>query len=92
MQGQDIASWSQLLDVRQGQSVAEVVATLLSAGDSIMDKIYQSVKNDGFRLDEQIDRDSGSQKSAQSLTWSYANVLRALKTRKGINNFLLNIQ
>jgi GH15 family glucan-1,4-alpha-glucosidase len=57
-----------------------------------MDKIYQSVKTDNFRLDEQIDRDSGNQKSAQSLTWSYANVLRALKTRNGINNFLLNIQ
>lgn len=52
VQSQDIASWSQLLDVKEGQSVAQVVATLLSAGDSIMDKIYQSVKTDSFRLDE----------------------------------------
>lgn len=88
----DISSWGQLVDIHQGQSVSSVVATLLSAGDSIMDKIYQSVKNDGYRLDEQISRDTGSQKSAQSLTWSYANVLRALRVRNSLNNFLLNIQ
>jgi len=91
VQDQDISSWGQLLDVQQGMSASALAATLLSAGDSILDKVYQSVKNDNYRLDEQLDRDSGNQKSAQSLTWSYANVLRALKIRNSINNSLLSV-
>ena len=32
------------------------------------------VQDDGGRVDEQIDKNTGAQVSAQALTWSYANV------------------
>lgn len=57
----DIAAWSQLLaGLTDSTSQTELIAKLISAGDSIMNKIYDSVKNDDFRLDEQMDRDSGA--------------------------------
>ena len=42
------------------------------------------VKNDGGRIDEQIDENTGAQISAESLTWSYANILHALFVRKNV--------
>jgi len=33
-------------------------------------------------ITEQIDRNSGLQKSAKDLTWSYANILSAMQQRK----------
>ena len=50
-----------------------------------MKRIYEHCKNDGYRLDEQIDRTTGAQANAKSLTWTYANVLRALHTRTTAN-------
>lgn len=38
--------------------------------------------DDGFHISEQIDKHDGSQISAENLTWSYANVLTALKRRE----------
>merc|ERR1711909_138944 len=38
--------------------------------------------NDGGRIDEQIDKHSGQQCSAEALTWSYANILHALHTQR----------
>ena len=45
---------------------------------------HDQVKNDGGRIDEQIDKATGAQKSAASLTWSYANILHALFVRKNV--------
>lgn len=46
-----------------------------------MKRIYNHVKDKDGMVDEQIDRDTGVQKSAFSLTWSYANLLSALHFR-----------
>lgn len=54
----------------------------MSAGDAIMYRLYQHVKNDGGHIAEQISKTSGQQVSANDLTWSYANILSAIKTRK----------
>jgi len=53
-----------------------------NAGDSVLYRIYNHVKNDGFHLAEQIDRNTGAQASAKDLTWSYGNVLTAMHARK----------
>ena len=37
---------------------------------------------DAGRIDEQIDKNTGAQASAQGLTWSYANILHALHVRQ----------
>jgi len=78
--------WIKLLDTfKDGHVIvtAQDLATAqLAAGDSVMSRLWEHVKDDGGRVDEQIDRNTGAQASAQSLTWSYANTLHALHTRK----------
>lgn len=53
----------------------------LEAGDAVMFRLYQHVKDDGGHIAEQIDKNSGKQTSAKDLTWSYGNVLDAYKFR-----------
>jgi glucoamylase len=56
------------------------VGKLVAAGDAMLAAVvYHS---DQLELSEQIDRNSGYQKSVRSLSWSYAAFLRALKARK----------
>lgn len=62
--------------------------SMVDAGDSVMQRIYSHVKADGGRIDEQIDKNSGVQKSAKGLTWSYANILHAIHTRKSVGQLL----
>lgn len=49
-----------------------------------MNRLYEYVKSDGGKIDEQIDKFTGAQASAEHLTWSYANILHALHIRKGL--------
>jgi GH15 family glucan-1,4-alpha-glucosidase len=44
--------------------------------------MYQHVKADGGHIAEQISRSTGAQASAKDLTWSYANILSAMKERE----------
>ena len=55
---------------------------MIQAGDAVMYRLYQHVKGDNGHIAEQIDRNSGVQKSANDLTWSYANLLSAMKERE----------
>ncbi len=54
----------------------------LTAGDSILQQLHSRVGNDDNRVDEQIDKFTGLQTAAESLTWSYANILHSLWTRQ----------
>jgi len=56
----------------------QLAQSLLQAGDSIMTRIFHHVQNSDHQIDEQIDRNTGVQTNAKSLTWSYANLVRAL--------------
>ncbi len=56
-------------------------ALFLRAGDSVMLRLREHVKADGGHLDEQLDRSTGVQCSAEDLTWSYAEVLNAMAKR-----------
>ena len=49
-----------------------------------MSRLWEYVRSDGGRIDEQIDKNSGAQTSAAALTWSYANILHALHTRRQV--------
>merc|ERR1712156_679494 len=53
-----------------------------AAGDSVMSRLWEHVKDDGGRVDEQIDRNTGVQASAEGLTWSYANIPHSLHVRE----------
>jgi len=78
--------WVQVLNLSSGISALELAENFLKAGDSVMTRLWKYVKNDDGRIDEQMSRDTGAQKSAKGLTWSYANILHALHDRKAMVN------
>jgi len=84
------AVWQSILNIPAGKVLNHVqfATSLVSAGDSVLNRIAFHVAGDNFHLAEQIDRDSGTQKSATDLTWSYANVLKAMHTRAQVVNSL----
>ena len=66
------------------RTARDLAAAQLAAGDSVMSRLWEHVKDDGGRIDQQIDRATGTQKSAKGLTWSYANILHSLHVRKQV--------
>jgi len=79
---EDRKAWFDFLKLPETASLREQVQAAINAGDSVMYRLYQHVKNDGGHVAEQIDKNSGVQKSANDLTWSYANILSAMKERE----------
>jgi len=79
--------WIKLLDTYDSGNIktAQDLATAqVAAGDSVMFRLWEHVKDDGGRIDEQIDKNTGVQASAEGLTWSYANILHSLHVRKQV--------
>jgi len=74
-------AWKKHLGLDAKVKSADVADSALKAGDAIMYRLYQHVKNDDGRIDEQIDKSTGVQASAKSLTWSLANVVHAYQAR-----------
>lgn len=60
------------------KSLAQIFA---NQGDGVLLRLRNHVAADNFYLYEQIDRNTGVQMSAESLTWSYAEVLNAMHQR-----------
>jgi glucoamylase len=79
---EDRSAWFSLLKLDERASLKEQVEAAVNAGDAVMYRLFQYVKNDGGHIAEQIDRNGGKQKSANDLTWSFANILSAMKTRQ----------
>jgi len=70
---------SALSDLRMKKgALAQVFA---AQGDGVLLRLRNHVEADDFHLDEQIDRNTGEQMSAEDLTWSYAEVLNAMHYR-----------
>jgi glucoamylase len=78
---EDQHSWHDLLKIDRSASRLEFAQAAVKAGDAVMWRLYKYVKNDGGHIAEQISRSSGAQVSAKDLTWSYANILSAMKER-----------
>ena len=66
------------------KTAQDLATAQVAAGDSVMFRLWEHVKDDGGRIDEQIDKNTGAQASAEGLTWSYANILHSLHTRKQV--------
>merc|ERR1711892_1569613 len=79
------AQWMALLYLEAGATAADLAAAQVSAGDAVLTRLHNHVKADGGKIDEQIDKYTGKQASAENLTWSYANILHALHLRKGLS-------
>lgn len=68
----DQKAWFNLLKLPEAAPLSQQVKALIQAGDAVLYKLYQYVKDKDGHIDEQIDRNTGVQKSARDLTWSYA--------------------
>jgi len=79
------AQWIALLNLPAGATASDLAAAQVSAGDAVMTRLHNHIKADGGKVDEQIDKYTGKQASAENLTWSYANILHALHIRKGLS-------
>jgi len=79
------AQWMALLKLEAGATASDLAAAQVSAGDAVMTRLHNHIKADGGKVDEQIDKHTGKQASAENLTWSYANILHALHIRKGLS-------
>ena len=53
-----------------------------SQGDGLLLRIKKYIESYNFHMYEQIDKNNGKQISAFDLTWSYAEVLNAIKYRQ----------
>ena len=58
---------------------------MYNAGDAVMYRIYYHIQGYSDHLSEQLDKNTGQETSAYDLTWSYANVMVALKTRESFS-------
>jgi glucoamylase len=71
--------WSKALNVN---SIPEdQISFFKSQGDGLLLRLKNYIKPNNFHMYEQIDKNTGEQISAYDLTWSYAEVLNALKSR-----------
>merc|ERR1712029_93160 len=85
------AAWADVFGISHNSTQAELAKRSLSAGNAVMTRLWMHVKDDGGRVDEQIDKNTGAQVSAQALTWSYANVLHALHTQKRVAKMMADL-
>jgi len=76
---EDKKAWFELLKLPESSTFTNQVQAAIKAGDAVMYKLYNHVKNDNGHIAEQIDRNNGAQKSANDLTWSFANILSAMR-------------
>jgi len=72
-----LETWSDVFGVDSSEITAD---TFVTAGDAVLNRLKFHI-GDTFHLDEQIDRNTGVQMSAEDLTWSYAEVLNAMSSR-----------
>lgn len=75
-----LSIWSKALNV---ENIPEdKVNFFKSQGDGLLLRIKYYIKNYNYHMYEQIDKNTGEQISAYDLTWSYAEVLNAMKFRE----------
>jgi len=82
---QENEQWLSLLNLLEGATAADLALAQVAAGDAVLTRLHNHIKADGGKVDEQIDKFTGKQASAENLTWSYANILHALHIRKGLS-------
>ena len=88
------SDWMEILHLTAGPGItlSTLADAQLMAGDAELNLLHEYVERDLPRVDEQIDKSSGAQISAQSLTWSYANILHAMKVGKAVEQMKRNVR
>jgi len=67
-----LTAWTAVLSdlTSAGSDKSKQATVFVNAGDSVMQRLYTHLSKDDFECDEQIDKVTGAQTSAQNLTWS----------------------
>jgi len=78
---EELQAWGAALNV---DNFGGLPTDFIAAGDAVLQRLSYHVGLDGGHLFEQIDRNTGQQYNAEDITWSYAEVLTALKERESI--------
>ena len=81
-------AWLKLLKLPLDTNASTLAINQRKAGDSVMKQLHSHVQGVDNRVDEQIDKNTGEQTSAEGLTWSYANILHSLYTRQHTANLM----
>ena len=88
----EIGLWEKVLNNNKFKGLKynakEFAKALFNNADGVLLRIRYHVEKYDFHLSEQIDRQSGLQRSAKDLTWSYAEVLKAMKKRSELEKLL----
>jgi glucoamylase len=79
--------WDTLLG-KKPSNINDFANALLTQADGVLLRIRYHVESYGFHLYEQLERNDGTQISAKDLTWSYAEVLKAIKKRNALISLL----
>jgi glucoamylase len=79
MSGETMTIWLNAFNINNFPS--DLPSFFKSQGDGILNRIKHYIKSYNFHMYEQIDKNNGQQISAYDLTWSYAEVLNAIKWR-----------
>lgn len=79
------------IDVRSDEAFWGTLQNLMTYADSFVKRANFHGGRDG-RFAEQLDRNSGFQRGAQDLTWSYASRIRAYSRCQASQNLLLKAQ
>ena len=82
MDADTYAAWGEVLKLPATFDATSFSSALAGAGDGVLTRLHSHVKDGGFHLNEQIDRNSGSPMAAKDLTWSYATTLKAVHARE----------
>jgi hypothetical protein len=80
-----VTAWADIVDLKEGMTALEASKAYLDAGDSVLYRLYDHVKAGDGHITEQISKVTGLQMAAKDLTWSFANILRALHLRKSVS-------
>lgn len=80
------AVWEEVLGASMGSSSDAQRQAFVGAGDAQLRLIRDATKQQDYHMWEQVERGSGTQVSAHDLTWSYANVLKAMHVRAAVTS------
>ena len=72
--------WTKIIG-RRPVDVVDFAQATYSLGDGVLYRVRYHVQSYGFHLSEQLDRNTGAELSATDLTWSYAELFKALLAR-----------
>lgn len=78
-----LAHWRGVFNLspKETPSAMELSRLFAAHGDGILERIKYHTQQDGLHMKEQIDKNTGEQVSAANLTWSYAEVIKAVYYR-----------